>query len=147
MPPAFLSYAASPDASFVGAICILDNPQSTGSITLRSNDPQHSPIIDPKFMTHAFDRRVLIDGVRQTMQLLTAPVYQAKLIDTLGPKDDSDDAIWEYIRGHFGSSWHMCGTLQMGIDKDSACVDSSFRVFGLEGLRVVDLSVCPFVPK
>ena len=35
----------------------------------------------------------------------------------------------------------------MGVDSESACVDSNFSVFGLDNLRVVDLSVCPFVPK
>jgi hypothetical protein len=35
----------------------------------------------------------------------------------------------------------------MGTSQETACVDSQFRVFGLESLRVVDLSVCPFVPK
>jgi choline dehydrogenase-like flavoprotein len=35
----------------------------------------------------------------------------------------------------------------MGLDSTSACVDSNFRAFGVEKLRIVDLSVCPFVPN
>lgn len=36
----------------------------------------------------------------------------------------------------------------MGKQEDQmACVDSKLRVYGLEGLRVADLSVCPFTPK
>lgn len=35
----------------------------------------------------------------------------------------------------------------MGISKETSCVNSNFKVFGLEGLRVADLSVCPFVTK
>jgi len=35
----------------------------------------------------------------------------------------------------------------MGLDSSTACVDSNFQVFGIQGLRVVDLSVCPFVPN
>lgn len=35
----------------------------------------------------------------------------------------------------------------MGTSSETACVDSDFKVFGLEGLRVVDLSICPFVPN
>jgi choline dehydrogenase-like flavoprotein len=143
-----LNYEPSPDVSFVGAICILDNAQSHGSVTLRSRDPNDAPIIDPKFATHPFDRRVLIDGLRQTLRLLQAPVYAKNTIEVLGPgAEATDDVIWEHIRKHFGSSWHMSCTVRMGNDSETACVDSNFKIFGLEGLRVVDMSVSPFVPK
>jgi len=46
------------------------------------------------------------------------------------------------------SSWHMCSTVKMGKEDDKdACVDTSFRVKGTKGLRVVDLSVLPLLPK
>lgn len=43
----------------------------------------------------------------------------------------------------------MCSTVRMGKNKDesTACVDTNFRVLGVEGLRVVDLSVLPLLPK
>lgn len=43
----------------------------------------------------------------------------------------------------------MCSTVRMGKGKDDqkACVDGNFRVLGVEGLRVVDLSVIPLLPK
>ena len=85
--------------------------------------------------------------MRETMRLLSAPVYEPKTLQKLFPKDDSDETIWEYVRQNTFSSWHMCGTVGMGVDSTSACVDSNFRVFGIEKLRVVDLSVCPFVPN
>jgi len=49
--------------------------------------------------------------------------------------------------------WHMCGTVRMGRtgddddDNGRTCVDGGFRVLGLEGLRVVDMSVAPFLPR
>jgi choline dehydrogenase-like flavoprotein len=35
----------------------------------------------------------------------------------------------------------------MGMDPKTACVDSNFKVFGVESLRVVDMGICPFVPN
>ena len=44
--------------------------------------------------------------------------------------------------------WHMSGTVKMGKPDDvEACVDKDCRVKGVQGLRVVDMSVAPFVPK
>lgn len=43
---------------------------------------------------------------------------------------------------------HPCGTVKMGkLDDEEACVDGDCKVKGVEGLRVVDMSVVPFVPK
>lgn len=53
----------------------------------------------------------------------------------------------EHIRINIASSWHMSGTAKMGLIAEDACVDSRFRVFGLDALRVVDMSVAPFVPR
>ena len=41
----------------------------------------------------------------------------------------------------------MSGTAKMGRNAEDSCVDSRFRVFGLDALRVVDMSVAPFVPR
>ncbi len=143
-----LDYEPSPGVSFLGAICILDNAQSHGTITLKSSDPNDAPIIDPRFTTHPFDHKVLIGWIRQTLQLLQARVYVKNTVEVLGHDPEAaDDVIWEHIRTHFGSSWHMSCTVKIGMDPKIACVDSKFKVFGREGLRVVDMSVCLFVPN
>lgn len=121
------------------------NPQSRGTITLQSADPSQPPLINPKFLTHPFDRRLLTNGIREVMRILRAPVFTHRTFKTLGPLNDSDEAIWEHVKGNIRSSWHMSCTAAMGIDKQEAVVDSSFKVFGVDGLRVLDLSICPFV--
>lgn len=121
------------------------NPQSSGTVTLRSSRPLDAPIIDPRFLTHPFDRRALIEGLREVMRIQRAPVYASRTVRTLGPQDDTEEAIWEHIKGNLRSSWHMSCTARMGTQEDEAVVNSRFQVFGVSGLRVVDLSVCPFV--
>ncbi|KAF2475007.1 alcohol oxidase [Lindgomyces ingoldianus] len=144
-PNAFLEYTPAPDTTYFGAICLLLNPQSRGSVTLRSASPSDAPIIDPKFLSHPFDRRVLVEGMRETIRILSAPIYFSRTIRLLGPKDNSDEAILEYVRSNLRSSWHMSSTTCMGLNPQKAVVDHRFRVFGLEGCRVVDLGVCPFI--
>jgi choline dehydrogenase len=70
------------------------NPQSKGSVRLHSTDASAAPLIDPGFLSHAFDRRVLIEGMKVTKRLLSAPVYAEKTLQTYMPANDSDEAIW-----------------------------------------------------
>jgi len=43
--------------------------------------------------------------------------------------------------------WHLCGTVKMGrVGEKDTRVDKDFRISGLQGLRVVDLSVTPLMP-
>jgi choline dehydrogenase-like flavoprotein len=39
------------------------------------------------------------------------------------------------------------GTARMGKDDSSAVVDKDFKVFGVEKLRIADMSVIPIVSK
>lgn len=60
-----------------------------------------------------------------------------------------ENAIVEYIRAGAFGQWHPCGTCRMGPAADvMAVVDPiSGRVHGTTGLRVVDASVMPTVPR
>jgi choline dehydrogenase-like flavoprotein len=93
-PPSFVGHIADPDTEFLGAICLIMNPRSKGSIRLRSTDPSAAPLIDPSFLSHTFDRRILIEGMKVTKRLLSAPVYAEKTLQTYMPANDSDEAIW-----------------------------------------------------
>lgn len=60
----------------------------------------------------------------------------------------SDREVLEaYVREHVFGQWHACGTCRMGSDPQSAVDPHDARVHGVEGLRVVDASVMPTVPR
>jgi 5-(hydroxymethyl)furfural/furfural oxidase len=60
-----------------------------------------------------------------------------------------DDLLLDdFLRTNVHGVWHASGTCRMGADDDShAVVDPDGRVYGVTGLRVVDASVMPCVPR
>ncbi|KAI4157202.1 MAG: hypothetical protein LQ342_008469 [Letrouitia transgressa] len=122
--------------------------QSLGQVTLRSKDPKEPALFDPSFLSHPYDRRVAIEAVREALAFLNSPTlaeHQDYIVD--GPEDGSDEEILKFVKRNGISMWHMCGTVKMGKPDDrETCVDKDFKVVGLQGLRVVDMSVAPMLP-
>ena len=59
-----------------------------------------------------------------------------------------DEALAEHIRQNVAGMFHVAGTCRMGADTDrDAVVDTAGRVRGFDGLRVVDASIMPTVPR
>jgi choline dehydrogenase-like flavoprotein len=57
------------------------------------------------------------------------------------PEDDK--VLEDYIRANVGTTWHSLGTCKMGPREEGGVVDDSLSVYGVEGLKVVDLSIPP----
>jgi 5-(hydroxymethyl)furfural/furfural oxidase len=59
-----------------------------------------------------------------------------------------DDALAEHIRQNVAGTFHPVGTCRMGQANDRmAVVDTSGRVRGIAGLRVIDASIMPTAPR
>ncbi|MEI8152825.1 MAG: GMC oxidoreductase [Hyphomicrobiales bacterium] len=59
-----------------------------------------------------------------------------------------DDALAEHIRNNVAGMFHVAGSCRMGSASDPhAVVDGAGRVRGFDGLRVVDASIMPTVPR
>ncbi|KAM5349157.1 hypothetical protein ACJ41O_008980 [Fusarium nematophilum] len=121
------------------------NAQSRGEVTLQSADPSVPLKFDPKFLSAPFDRRVAIDSLRDAFRFVKSDSYAKDNVATLaGPAGDSDEDLLAYWRQTISSSWHMTGTTKMGKAGDAdAVVDSDFKVFGFEKLRIADMGVVP----
>jgi len=76
----------------------------------------------------------------------TAPLAQWASNPYLAPASDSDEDIVAHIQATMQTIYHPVGTCKMGTD-DMAVVDPQLRVRGVEGLRVVDASIMPTVPR
>jgi choline dehydrogenase len=62
------------------------------------------------------------------------------------PASYGSGALLESVRGTTDSMNHPAGTCRAGTDQD-AVVDPSLKVQGVEGLRVIDASVMPELPR
>lgn len=61
---------------------------------------------------------------------------------------DDDAELADYVRSNVAGTFHVCGTCRMGrTDDPDAVVDTSGRVRGVAGLRVVDASIMPTIPR
>jgi choline dehydrogenase len=128
----------------IGAILL--QPESRGYITLRSPNPLEAPAIQPNYLAHEEDLRVLVEGIKLARRIAQASAFAAYRGEevTPGPKAQTDSAIAEQIRQTSQTLYHPVGTCKMGSDP-LAVVDAELRVRGVAGLRVVDASVMPTI--
>jgi choline dehydrogenase len=126
--------------------CLLTE-QSRGSVRLASKDPTAKPIIHNEFYTQGDDMQRIVEGLRLALEICRQPALAAYCADPFNvPGDDSEQALREHVRRTTFAIYHPVGTCRMGCDA-GAVVDEQLRVNGLQGLRVVDASVMPTVPR
>jgi choline dehydrogenase-like flavoprotein len=95
------------------------------------------------FLDTEDDRRSLVEGVRVALRIAEqAPLRAAARLPFSVPDGDSDEAILAWARRSGQSVYHPTSTCAIG-----AVVDPQLRVYGLEGLRVVDASVMPTITR
>lgn len=132
----------------VSVFVFLMNLQSTGSVTLQSSDPKVPLLFDPNFFSHPYDRRLAVEVTREVLKIANSPSFSKDIVEAISlPDSDSEEDILDYWKKATGSTWHMTGTARMGRDEQSAVVDKDLKVFGVENLRVADMSVVPILPK
>lgn len=133
----------------LGVAVMLMNPQSRGSVTIRSRDPTAPPVIDTNFLAHPYDRRTYVDALREVIQFIKSKHLSKYIVcDVNVPSTENDEGILQWIKENLLSILHGVGTVKMGSDSDpKACVDTDMNVRGVEGLRVADLSVCPLITR
>jgi choline dehydrogenase len=125
-------------------------PESTGYVRARSTDPFQDPAIQPNYLAHPTDRRVLIAGMKLARSLLhtkaLAPFFDRDELP--GREVQTDDEWLDYARRVGSTAYHLIGTARMGPASDkTSVVSDELLVHGLQGLRVVDASIMPNMPS
>ena len=178
----------------VGAVTVsVMKSVSTGSVELRSADPNFLPSISFNLLADPVDRERLVEGTRFALTLLNDPSVlemhyelfspNEKLISALSARTSfnrlraaaiaallncgsirkpllarsridthrlltNPSALQSFVAKNTQPQYHVCGTCRMGSDLNRmAVVDSSGRVHGMQGLRVIDASIFPTIPR
>jgi choline dehydrogenase len=121
---------------------------SRGKVALRSADPAARPLVDPGYLTDEADLDVLVAGLRQAREIAARGPLAGLLAGEHAPGERLADErqLRAWVRANLTTIFHPAGSCAMGGDADAVC-DPELRVRGVEGLRVVDASVMPAVPR
>ena len=148
--PASADRFGGPLHGFPGMSCgiAVVRPQSVGHCHVKSADPFAHPAILHNFLESAQARRVAVDSIRLTRRLVAGRALEPFAPEEIypGPQAQSDEEILAYARQTVITVFHQSGTCKMGRDA-MAVVDERLLVRGLLGLRVVDASIMPTVPR
>ena len=123
-------------------------PLSRGNVSINSSSMLDAPLINPSWLTDPADAEVAVAALRRQREIwsilnnITIGEEQFP-----GPAVQTDAEILEWIRGVVTPIWHASATCKMGRPNDTmAVIDTSARVYGTQGLRVIDASSFPFLP-
>lgn len=137
---------ADPYAAFSIGACNT-RPKSRGDISVCSDDVRDAPVIRFNFLHDPDDLSEMIEGARTLRALADTPALQQIIEYEYLPGADvrSEKGLEEDIRARGYSIYHPCSSCRMGTDKSQSVVNSRLKVHGMQGLRVADASVMPFV--
>ena len=123
-------------------------PRARGSVRLKSNDPFEAPLIDPNYWGDPYDVEMSVLGFKLTRRIMAQDAFKPYIKREASPGSDckTDDDIKEYAYKHAKTDYHPVGTCRMGaVDDPAAVVTPELRLKGMEGLRVCDSSIMPFL--
>ena len=121
-------------------------PESRGNLHISSRDANVAPKIRANYLSHPLDREMIVAVLKIIRKIAAQPALSRVMVRETRPGKSisTDDELLEYARSTAQTCWHPSGTCKMGNDSASV-VDSELRVHGIDGLRVIDTSVMPFL--
>ena len=118
-----------------------------GWVRIRSTNPKAHPSMQFNYLSTETDRREWVEAIRVARGILNQPAFAPYNDGELSPGRDveTDEQILDWVRADAETALHPSCTAAMGVEERSVVDPASMRVHGLEGLRVVDASVFPYV--
>jgi choline dehydrogenase len=120
-----------------------------GAVRIRSTDPTAHPALVFNYLSTDQDRREWVEAVTVARGILGQPAFERYDAGELspGPSVATEEQILDWVGHDAETALHPSCTARMGSDVEAGAVvdPATMRVHGIDGLRVVDASVFPFV--
>ena len=135
-------------------LCVMES-HSRGQVAITSKDPNSDPRVDFRMLSDGRDMARLRDGVRRLIELAnTGSIRKIAPSSHLGPiklandSQLSDASIDAWLMQSCVDAQHAAGTCRIGLSSnEETVVDPRCRVLAVDGLRVIDASIIPQVPR
>jgi choline dehydrogenase len=116
-----------------------------GTLKIKSADPREHPALRFNYLSTPNDRREWVEAIHVARSILGQPAFAEYDGGELspGPSVQTDEEILDWVARDAETALHPSCTCAMGTVVDPG----TLRVYGLDGIRVVDASVFPFVPN
>ncbi len=118
-----------------------------GSVRITSANPRVHPALRFNYLSTDQDRREWVEAIRTARRILGQPAMAPFDGGELspGPGVQTDEQILAWVASDAETALHPSCTCRMGTGEKAVVDPATMRVHGLEGLRVVDASVFPYV--
>ncbi len=118
-----------------------------GSVKITSIDPRAHPALRFNYLSTDQDRRDWVESIRISRTILNQPAFDPYNGGEIspGPKVETDQEILDWVAKDAETALHPSCTCRMGTDEMSVIDPLTMKVHGIEGVRVVDASVMPYV--
>jgi choline dehydrogenase-like flavoprotein len=126
----------------------LQHPYSRGSVKAKSSSMFDAPVADVGFLRNEIDIALLREGVHFARRFAAAPSIASLNPFEVAPGGNvtASADIDAFIRSTASTLYHPAGSCKMGAREDGGVVDQELKVYGVNGLRIVDASVMPILP-
>ncbi|OCK84459.1 GMC oxidoreductase [Lepidopterella palustris CBS 459.81] len=143
--------AKSAPGNYISILVTLNHPLSRGSVHIKSADPTAAPAIDPAYLSHPLDLEILSRSIQFLDTLVTTPPFSTLLKPASRIPDVPDlsdlDVAKRVTKERLYTNFHPASTCAMMPEEIGGVVDSRLRVYGVQGLRVVDASIFPMMTQ
>jgi choline dehydrogenase len=124
-------------------------PRSRGQLSLQSPEPLVRAKLETNYLHEEADVTDLLNGFERLEDIIRQPALApllGKRLTSRPPKERNAAVTW--ARATHRHYWHPAGTCRMGPNPDAGdVVDHHCKVYGTDGLYVVDGAIFPEVPR